>query len=346
MRAKVRQERVASVPIEPGIFALRYVSSASEKPPRVFVEVSPASRGEVQVVFLPGKPKGVLDEPKRVALVVAEGEGHLQLTVSPVAGGGSSAKVELQPLQRRAGSPGDEDEVDDSPRVEARPDSWRAPAPCARRGGQTELTPQGAETLDFGGSPQGQAARPAFLDRAPTLSSMICHVAKRGDVSVASGEWIGGPDAPAVIEGVRIEWVGGDAADLEYQALIQGSGGQWSRWVRAGQFAGTRARGLGLVGLRIRLTDTAQTGARLAGEAVFLGCQLIREEGRELEFTSYAGVDPLVGLRLQLDWEESASGKIVGGEEERANPEPIWGGMPLRVFKSKRPGDRIVGSGG
>jgi hypothetical protein len=292
------------MPVEPGVFTLRYLSSACENPPRVFVEVSPVSRADVQVVFIPGKPPGVLERPKQLALVVAERKGYLQLTVAPSPGGGTSARVELEPLQYGFDTAGQASEEPPAHKI---------------------------------------AAQPAPVASGPSLT---CHVSKRGDICASPGDWIGGPGAPAVIEGVQINWDSPAAASLEYQILIQGARGQWTDWARTGQFTGTRGRGLALVGLRVRLTDTAPAGARLTGEAAFLGCPLIREQGRDLELASYAGVDPLVGLRLQLDWGGTASEEIVVGETERAEPEPMPAGAALRVFKSKRASDRGVGLGG
>jgi hypothetical protein len=160
--------------------------------------------------------------------------------------------------------------------------------------------------------------------------ALTCHVARRGDVTAGPGDWIGGPGAPAVIEGVSIYWPRRDA-EIEYQVLIQGSAGQWSPWVRAGRFAGTQGRRLGIVGLRVRLTDAAPEAARLTGEAAFLGCPLIKEEGRDLELTSYAGVDPLVGLRLQLEGAEATE----GGASEKQTTDAPSGRSALRVFKPK-----------
>jgi len=304
---EAEQERVASAPVQAGVFVLRYLSSTSNPPPRVFVEVSPASRGDVQIVFLPGRPCGLLEGPNQLALIVAERKGHLQLTVCPSVPGGLNARVELEPLQ--VGLEGDD-----------------------------ATTPKSAAPAEPGRVDPSAPAVPGPM--------LTCHVAKRGDVCALSGDWIGGPNAPAIIEGVQIDWRGARAAAIEYQTLLQGARGQWSPWVRSGQFSGARGLGQGVVGLRIRLNEDSPPGARLSGEAVFLGSPLIKDQGRELEFLNYAGVDPLVGLRLQMDGGASAPAPTVVHEAEPAQVDLAPAATTLKVFKSKRAGDRGVGLGG
>ena len=296
MTGDADQERVASVPVAAGVFVLRYQQSADVSPPRVFVEVSPTSRPDVRIIFLPGQPEGVLERPKQIALVLAGKRGRLQLTVSPVAGGGTSARVELEPIAQEA-----QESV-----AEAQP----IQAPASER------------------------------VRKPSIPLLSCHVAKRGDIVAGLGDWVGGPDAPAVIEGVKIDWDDADPAALEYQALSQGAQGQWSEWRRAGEFVGTRGRGLALVGLRLRLTRAAPADLTLTAEGAFLGSPLVRERGREVELSSYAGIDPLVGLRLETQI-SVASEEIVIRDGRVA--EPMQAGSALKIFRSKRSADRALG---
>ncbi len=128
----------------------------------------------------------------------------------------------------------------------------------------------------------------------------MCHVARLGDVVVSGSEWAGGPELPAAIEGLRIDWVAPKGVALEYQVLASGADGRWSSWVFAGEFAGSRGRRLPLVGLRLRLVGEKSEGMLLKGEALFLGSTVISDVGDQLEFASYAGVDPLVGFRIEL----------------------------------------------
>jgi hypothetical protein len=324
------KEYVASVPVKSGMFALKYVSSASDRPPRVFVQVSPSSSDDVTLVFLPGSPKGVLEEPKNQALVVAEREGNLHLTVVPCAGGGSSARVQLEPfsLDRSPAAHGPEarNEVHDTEAEQA-----GSAAPAEHRDVETGSTSHSQDAGSDGSSINSQ--------RVPRPLSLTCHVARHGDISVGAGVWVGGPEAPAVIEGATLDWVGSDGATLEYQALMQGAQGRWTPWTSAGEYVGSRARGLALVGLRIRIVEGVSDKISLNGEAVFLGCPVVKEQGRTLEFTCAPHVDPMVGLRIEIsgDAAQSESGDV------KASPmsEPASSGAgrgALRIFRSRKRG--------
>ena len=335
------REHVASLPVKPGLFALRYLNSESAKPPRIFVQVSPSSLRDLDVIYVPGNPKGVLEEPESFAIVVAERTGAIQLTVVPFAGSGSDARVQLEPLKLALGAQAD----GDSPTGEAARSVPASPArarmePAEDSGLPMVTAPARAaahcdrEALRGMAGVRGGLETPDVPARTGDGLSMTCHVSRRGDVTAPAGEWIGGPDAPAVIEGVALHC--GDLGEqrLEYQVLLPGSGGVWSAWVGDGGFAGTRGRGLGILGLRVRLAGGRGEIGDLRGEAVFLGCPLVSESGRELEFTSYAGADPMVGLRLRLETPRLAAS---GGPESGRRLEGVTTGQKgLRIFKSKR----------
>ena len=320
---------MASLPVSPGLFALRYLDSESPKPPRIFVQVSPSSLGDVDVVYVPGNPKGVLEEPERFAIVVAERSSNSQLTVVPFAGGGSDARVQLEPLKLAAGARSGVDTAEGAglPIV-------AAPARAAARYDR-DAVPGSADV-------RSGLETPGVLGRAGDGFSVTCHVSRHGDVTAPGGAWIGGPDAPAVIEGLALRCGGLGEQRLEYQVLLPGSGGLWSPWVGNGGFAGTRGRGLGLLGLRIRLAGARGAIGGLCGEAAFLGCPLVSESGRELEFTSYAGADPMVGLRLRLETPPIAP--ATDGLESLRPPEGATAASErgaearngLRIFTSKR----------
>ena len=156
----------------------------------------------------------------------------------------------------------------------------------------------------------------------------VAHVARRGDVAVRSGEWAGGPDAPAKIEGLEICDAGFDGVGLEVQALTASSPGSWSSWVRPGAFAGTRGRNLPLVGLRLRLTGAAARRHTINADALFLGSAIANQGGQEVEFIGAAGRDPLVGLRLDIRPERRLS------VWQAAQPAGIRPERRVRVFKA------------
>jgi hypothetical protein len=306
-------ERVVAVPIKPGIFVLRYVSAATGRPPRIFVNISPSSSESIDVIFVPGKAKGVLEEPRDYALVVAGEEGRIQLTVVSSPGGDARARVQVEPLKVE-GETTSEDEIEGG-------EAGHASASA----GQGFGSPEGLGSPEGFGSPAGAPPAGRF--------SLICHVAKRGDVQVGSDAWVGGPDAPAAIEGLAVHWSPPRGVLLEYQVLVQGGGGRWSSWAQAGEFAGSRGRGRAILGLRVRLSGGESDALSLSGEALFFACPAVSETGRELEFTSYAGVDPLVGLRLGL---EAPAGAMESVAEDMAQNERPVARNALRVFKSPR----------
>jgi hypothetical protein len=125
----------------------------------------------------------------------------------------------------------------------------------------------------------------------------IAHVSRRGDVPFEQDVWVGGPDAPAAIEGLEIV---GDSRPsvLELQVLVGARPPRWSEWVGAQQFAGTRGQGLSLVGVRMRVAPEASL--EVSAEALFLGALVESKRGRQIEFLSGSGIDPLVGLKVSL----------------------------------------------
>lgn len=149
------------------------------------------------------------------------------------------------------------------------------------------------------------ASRPASVSApAPVVSpaltpfGFMAHVARRGDVPFEQSVWIGGPDAPAAIEGLEI--VGEPkSCMLEMQVLVGSRPPRWSEWVGAQQFAGTRGHGLSLTGIRMRLAPEAGS-SEISAEALFLGALVESKRGRQVEFVSGSGVDPLVGLKVSL----------------------------------------------
>jgi hypothetical protein len=128
--------------------------------------------------------------------------------------------------------------------------------------------------------------------------AFIAHVSRRGDVQFDQNVWVGGPDAPAAIEGLEI--VGDPRSPmLEMQVLVGSRPPRWSEWVGAQQFAGTRGQGLSLVGVRMRLAPEAGS-LEVSAEALFLGALVESKRGHQIEFLSGSGVDPLVGLKVSL----------------------------------------------
>ncbi|QTL05815.1 hypothetical protein J5J86_11260 [Aquabacter sp. L1I39] len=150
------------------------------------------------------------------------------------------------------------------------------------------------------------------------------HLSRRGDVKVGAGQWLGGPRQPLPIEGLQVSRVP-RGVELEYQVLVGTRPAQWSPWVRAGEYAGTRGRALSLFGVRLRLGGEA--AARIRAEALFLGAPVVSRAGRQVEFVGVSERDPLVGLSLAIDLAEEAG----RAEPRRMAPE---GAGRVRVFRA------------
>lgn len=151
--------------------------------------------------------------------------------------------------------------------------------------------------------------------------SILGHVARRGDVLVASGEWLGGPEFPARIEGIEIRWPGMPRGlGLEYSVIIGGNPLRKLRPCGVNEFAGTRGRATPIVQLTIALRGEIANRHRVRAECLFLGGQMISESGPVITLTGPTGREPLVGLRLwiemtpQVDFREAApSGRTARG---------------------------------
>jgi hypothetical protein len=128
--------------------------------------------------------------------------------------------------------------------------------------------------------------------------ALLAHLSMRGDVEVKANEWAAGPDTPTPIEGLQIKGGPADGVSMEVQVLVSTRPPRWSGWVSSGEFAGTRGRRLPLMGLRVRLNGPRAERMEVAADALFLGSLIASKRGKEVEFVSSSGADPLVGLRL------------------------------------------------
>ena len=182
------KERVAVLPLDRGLFVVRYVSSRAARPPSVFVRPSPSCEGSVEIISAPGNAPGVLEQVGECVIVLAPGSGSLQVTVSSKAPDGDlDASVRIEPLVAA-----------EFGRLAA-----EAISPPALR---TPINPASSA-----------ARRNADFKAVYSGFAMTAHVARRGDLLVRSGEWAGGPSAPAPIEGLLINWSPPAGVALEYQ---------------------------------------------------------------------------------------------------------------------------------
>jgi hypothetical protein len=143
--------------------------------------------------------------------------------------------------------------------------------------------------------------------RTPELGSevgglqVLAHVAHLGDVTARPDEWVGGPQHPARIEGVTIEWPRRPPnVTLRYAVRIGGKAPRTSEIAEPGIFVGTRGRGTPLTGIIMELADDGAADFVIRAEAIFLGSAIVRAEGARLNVAGPTGKEPLVGLKFNI----------------------------------------------
>lgn len=152
-------------------------------------------------------------------------------------------------------------------------------------------------------TPPSWAAVQAPADMSTAQVNIVAHVALQGDVAFRSGEWIGGPTAPARIEGVLIDWPSrpADVALSYCTAMANGARGDW---MGPGAFSGTRGKSLALTSIGLNLSGPGAAGWRLSVEAVFQDAQRNltqrAEQGAAVMLAGRTGREQLVGLRIAV----------------------------------------------
>ena len=169
------------------------------------------------------------------------------------------------------------------------------------QGGSTAATVK-IETLSQGEAAPTTRRRSSASDVDFSRLSLLGHVAGSGDVFARADEWIAGPDAPARIEGLSIDWPGKpDDLDIRYSVKLARPNAASGRITGLGGYAGTRGRALPVVSVTVELTGPGASAFRLATEAAFLGAPLTRMTGKQVTVSGPTGREPLVGFRLRLD---------------------------------------------
>ena len=130
---------------------------------------------------------------------------------------------------------------------------------------------------------------------------ILSHVAKRGDAVCEQGEWIGGADHPACIEGIEVQWSNKPAdVELHYTVTVDPQARRRLQEKVAGEYAGTRGKTMPLVGLTLALSGSRARDYELRADALFQGSAVLAKEGAEIALSGPTGREPLVGLRLTI----------------------------------------------
>jgi hypothetical protein len=286
-------DRDSSLFVARGLYILRYQSGAADSEhPVAAAAPAPGFENIIQVISEPGSAEGQLEHPGSVALVHAADNGKLRIGVRRRSSNGSlDAAFKLESVgissDRKLAA------------VETSAIALRAPSPSP----SVARDPNGSDGALF-----------------------LAHVSRRGDVSVKSNEWAGGPDAPGRIEGLELLGLGREGLRVEAQVLSGGIEPTWSEWFGPGAFGGTRGRNQPLLGVRLRLIGEQAHHFIVHAEAVFLGSAIVSQRGRAVECVSQTRRDPLVGFRFEICAEGRAGVRPADGRGEQPR---------VRIFRAR-----------
>jgi hypothetical protein len=166
---------------------------------------------------------------------------------------------------------------------------------------------------------------------------VLAHVARVGDISVPAGEWIAGPESPARIEGLSLEWRDPSRhPDLKYAVRVGGRRSSLMWGNGDGSFVGTRGQARPLTEVRFELTGEAADKSELVVEALFQGAGPVRAEGRNIRLSGPSGQEALVGLRIDLvDTAIHDAAMLSGSGVRTVNGEGERPSGRVRVFRSE-----------
>ena len=302
-------ERASLLPIGRGLFILRYSKGRVGDPQVASVRPAPGSELSIAIISPPGAALGQLSAPGACLVVRAEQAGNLQIVVRRrLRSDAYDASFYLEPIAARE----NHEEIQIQPAIQV-----------------PERSVVAAEGPDAIGA--AIAAPPSF--------SILGHLSRRGDVEVAAGEWLGGPQLPRAIEGLEIRAPQGSNTRIEMQVLVGTDPPRWLDWVAHGVFVGTRQRALPLSGIRLRLVGSDADRFELVAEALFLGSAISSGRGQQVEFVGAGGVDPLVGFRLAISQgnrQHSPVRAAAPGVEKWEQPVPtrVEAKPVVRVFRT------------
>ena len=232
--------------LEDGLYCIVQTPAKGAVPgsglPGVRLSLPPGSASRPDAVSITAfRPDGWLAASGDAALVrISGGPAQLLVTIyqapSPQEGGAPNIQV-MRLLEGAAAPPGG-------------PAAGRQQAPAPLR---TVAEP-------------GRAAAAA---RVPAVMEMVAHIQERGDVGAMLGEWLGERGSRRWIEGFGLSPTSAiSPKDIEYQGVL---GQGWlSPWVEGGQFCGSRAMALPLLGLRVRLRGAAADAHDVVYSASFI----------------------------------------------------------------------------
>src|SRR5208337_1869456 len=211
-------DRDSSLLVAPGLYVLRYETGGNKTdPPMAMVLPAPGSEADIEIISAPGCASGRLEQPGAALLIRATDHGRLQIGV------------------RRHGSNGSLDAAFKLESVGGLSAGSRQNKGAGRQHAESELA----------ASPLTAAAD----SRASSNALFLAHISRRGDVWVTPGEWAAGPEAPGRIEGLELRPLEKEGIHTELQVLAASRDANWSDWIGAGAFAGSRGQNRPLAGV-------------------------------------------------------------------------------------------------
>ena len=297
-----------TMPLDPGIYC---VFPAPGSPPPDSITGLPV----VRITAPPGHTVG------HVSIVGLDAEGYISpdsATLVRVTGGPAEVLVTVyQSGHSQADAPALQVVCISTPPAPA-----AAPAATPKKPAKAAAVPQPA-------APQ-PAPQPAAV-QGPTSVQMVAHIYSRGDVGAQVGEWMGEPGSTHWIEGFAIAPIGlVPPSDIEYQAVL---GRGWlSPWSEGGQFCGSRAMSLPILGLRVRLKGESAASKRIQLEATFVDGSTIGpvSSGEPCEADSLAALE---AFRLVIE-DASAAPRKPATKAAPAKPAPAKA-APVKAAPAK-----------
>lgn len=255
------QRKQKNFALQRGIYIVRYEKAADPSQPPLVSIACEAGRNEV--ILLPDQSRAIMSAPGQALVVRAMESGNVQVEISSAGSMASlDATLKFELLRGEGGSPAMQ------PPQQGQPGMYIPPA----------------------------AAAPTAVNL-----QLLGHVARLGDITIGSDEWLGGPLAPARIEGFLIRWLGRPAdVQLRYGATVAGSRPGEARLVDQDEFTGTRGRARPILGLMMELNGPGARNYNLNVEGLFLGAPSRRMTGQTINLTGPTGREPLVGLRVAI----------------------------------------------
>lgn len=258
------QRKQKNFALQRGLYVVRYEAAIDASQPPLVSILCEAGRNEV--ILHPEQSRPTMSAPGQALVLRAMETGSVQVEISS-AGALSTldATLKFEPLRR-------------------------------------DMAPAGIPELPaIGPAAPYLAAAPAPMPAQPVAIQILGHVARLGDVNVGPDEWLGGPSAPARIEGFLVRWSGRPAGvQLRYAATVAGQRPGEARLADLDEFTGTRGRGRAVLGFMMELVGPDARNYALNVEALFLGSPARRFSGQSVTAGGPSGREPLVGLRISI----------------------------------------------